>query len=123
MIGRLLGKAASFAAPWLKPALAIVGVALIGAVVALWYRAEAATTRAEVAAQALKDSEQAMTILRAQHIAAAAVAETLLNEREKDRAIARQAGQRTLNAPIAENTVVPGALPVAIGGLRDSARR
>lgn len=119
MISKLIG----VAAPWLKPALAIAGVALIGAVIALWYRAEAATTRAEVATQALKDSEQAMTILRAQHIAAAAVAETLLNEREKDRAAARQNVTRTLNAPIAENTVVPGALPAAIGGLRDSARR
>lgn len=84
-MGRLLG----LAAPWLKPALAIVGVALVGAVIALWYRAEAATATAEAATKALKDSEQAMTILRAQHIAASALAEALLDEREKDRAIAR----------------------------------
>lgn len=104
--------------PYLLGALAIAGVVIWG----LWGRLEAAKTRAEVATNALKESEKALGIMRAQHIAASAVAEALLNEREKDRAVARQNMGRTLNAPIAENAVVPGALPAAIGGLRRSAR-
>lgn len=119
----MISKLVTVAAPWLKPALIIVGVALVGAVVALWYRAEAATTRAEVATQALKESERALTTMRAQHIAASAVVEALIEEREKDRAAGRQNVGKTLNAPITENAVVPGALPAAIGGLRNSARR
>jgi hypothetical protein len=123
MIRNLIGTVTDAVAPWLKPALAIGGVLLIAACVALYYRAEAATAREEAAAKALKDSEAALTIMRAQHAAAAAVAETLLSEREKDRAIARQNVGKTLNAPIDQNNVVPGALLGAIGGLRDSDRR
>ena len=105
-------------APWAFGALAIAGVVIWG----LWGRLEAAETRAEAAANALKESEKSLSIMRAQHIAASAVAEALRDEREKDRAAGRLNVGKTLNAPITENAVVPGALPAAIGGLRNSAR-
>lgn len=104
--------------PYLLGALAIAGVVIWG----LWGRLDAAETRAEAAANAVKESEKSLSIMRAQHAAASAVAEALRDEREKDRALARQNVGKTLNAPITENTVVPGALPAAIGGLRNSAR-
>jgi hypothetical protein len=113
LIDKLLGGVT----PYLLGALAIAGVVIWG----LWGRLDAAEVRAEAAANALKESEKSLSIMRAQHIAASAVAEALRDEREKDRAAARLNVGKTLNAPITENAVVPGALPAAIGGLRNSA--
>ena len=47
--------------------------------------------------------------------------DALREERDKDRAAARQIVQGITNAPIDQNRVVLGALPLAIGELRKSA--
>ena len=117
----MIRTALGFVAPWIKPALAIGAVALIGACIALWFKAEAASERAKSATAKLADSERAMAVLRAQTTAATAVADALREERDKDRAAARQTVQGINNAPIDQNRVVPGALPLAIGELRKSA--
>jgi hypothetical protein len=103
------------------PERAIGAVALIGACVALWFKAEAADERAKDDRGKLLESERAMAVLRAQTTAATAVADALREERDKDRAAARQTVQGINNAPIDQNRVVPGALPLAIGELRKSA--
>jgi hypothetical protein len=60
-----------------------VGVVLAAACVALWFRADAATERAKSTTEKMVESEKAMSVLRVQVTAATAVANTLLDEREK----------------------------------------
>lgn len=121
MIAKLAGAAVDVVAPYIKPALVVGGILLIAACVTLYYRADAASTRAEAAGKALEESERTLSTVRAQHAAAAAVVTVLQDEREKDRQAGRQTIQVINNAPISENRVVPSALPLAIGELQRTA--
>ncbi len=90
--------------------LTIGALALIGVCIALWFTADAADERAKSDREKLVDSGREMRSCELKR-PREPVADALREERDKDRAAARQTVQGINNAPI--DQVVPSVLPLA----------